>query len=118
VRGMGAHRLGGHLGSDVAGARPAPAGKQVVVRLGPSFEDVALKVFPQRRIGERELADLLALGEDRQPATLVVKVLELDLEQRALADPVVEQKPQGDPVPQRFLLGDDRAPLLVENVVR
>jgi hypothetical protein len=69
-----------------------------VVGLGFDFDDVAFEVKPERRVGDGQFADLLALREDRQAAALVVEVLELDRLQRALAQSVVEQQAQRDPV--------------------
>ena len=63
-------------------------------------------------IGDGQLADLLTLREDRQPAALVVEVLELDRLQSALAKSVVEQESERDPVSAAVLLRDDRAPLV------
>src|SRR5580704_1415043 len=51
-------------------------------------------------------------GEDRQALALVVEVLELDGLERALAQAVVEQQAQAQPVAQVGLLGDDRAALV------
>jgi hypothetical protein len=83
-----------------------------VRRGGLGVEDVALEVVPERGVGDREVADLLALGEDRQALADVVEVLELDGLQRALAQPVVEEEPEGDAVAQVVLAGDDRAALV------
>jgi hypothetical protein len=86
-----------------------------VARLGLDLdlEGMALEVEPERRLGDRELAHLLALGEDRQAPALMVEVLELDLLERALPKPVVEQEPQCDPVSQILCLGEDRPALIV-----
>jgi hypothetical protein len=73
---------------------------QEVVRLGLGVEDQPLEVVPERRVGDRQVAHLAALGEDRQPLADVVEVLELDRLQRPLAQRVVEQQPQRDPVAQ------------------
>jgi hypothetical protein len=64
------------------------------------------------RWGRGQLAHLLALREDRQALALVVEVLELDRLKRALAQAVVEQQAQAQPVAQVGLLGDDRATLV------
>ncbi len=62
--------------------------------VGPrfDFDDVAFEIEPERRVGDGQFADLLALREDRQGAALVVEVLELDGLQCALAQAVVEAK--------------------------
>jgi hypothetical protein len=54
------------------------ATKQVVVGLGLRVEDVALQVEPEVGVGDRQFADLLALGEDRQPSALMIEVFEPD----------------------------------------
>ncbi|HEV2974232.1 MAG TPA: hypothetical protein VGX69_04460 [Solirubrobacteraceae bacterium] len=70
------------------------------------------EVAPERAVGQGQLAHLLALREDRQALALVVEVLELDGLQCALAQAVVEQQAQAQPVAQVGLLGDDRAALV------
>jgi hypothetical protein len=52
---------------------------QEVLALSPGVEDQALQVVPERRVGDRQLADLAALREDRQPLADMVEVLEADL---------------------------------------
>ena len=80
--------------------------------LGFDVEDVVFEVVPEAAVGEGQLAYPLALREDRQAAALVVEVLELHRHQRALAQPVVEQQPQAQPVAQVGLLRDDRPALV------
>jgi hypothetical protein len=111
VRCVAAHRLGGIAAHADARDRALRA-EQVVRGLGFDVEDVVFKVVPERAVGERQLADLLALREDRQAAALVVEVLELDCLECALAQPVVEQQAQAQPVSEVGLLGDDRAALV------
>ncbi len=89
----------GFVGSLVTLARVAlHARHQVVVGLGFDFDDVPFEVQPEWRVRDGQFAHLLALREDRQTAALVVEVLELDGLQCALAQSVVEQQAQGDPV--------------------
>ena len=54
--------------------------------------DVTLEIEPERWLRNRQLADRLSFGEDRQTLALVVKVPELDAEQRALPEAVVEKE--------------------------
>ena len=93
MRAVAAHRLVGVAAHADAGDRALRA-QQVVRGLRADVEDVAFEVEPERAVGEGQLADLLALREDRQAPALVVEVLELDGLQRALAQPVVEQQAQ------------------------
>jgi site-specific DNA recombinase len=79
-------RVAGHLRS--VALHP---GHQVMVGLRFDFEDMPFEIQPERGVGDGQLADLLALREDRQPSALVVEVLELDGLERALAQVVVEQ---------------------------
>lgn len=95
------------------------SGHQEVCRLDLGVEDVALEVVPERRVRDRDVADVGALREDREALARVVEVLELDRLQRALAQPVVEQQTQRDAIAQLGLAGDDRAALTGrEGVVR
>jgi hypothetical protein len=55
-----------------ANGNPLVWAEQEVVRLGFGFEDVAFEVFPERQVGDRDFANLLTLGEDRQPTPLVI----------------------------------------------
>jgi hypothetical protein len=73
--------------------------EQVVVVPSTNVEDVPLQVFPEVGIRDWQLADLLALREDREALALVIEVLELDRAQGPLADAVVEQESQSDPIP-------------------
>jgi hypothetical protein len=51
------------------------AGQQVVAGLRLVLEDDSFEVEPEHGIVDRELADLLALREDRQAAAMVSKCL-------------------------------------------
>jgi hypothetical protein len=107
VKAVVAHRLVGvlkHLHLRVSGLavvaaedRLLPA-EQEVVGLGARLELELLEVVPERDVHDRELADALALGEDREPAAVRVEVLELDEAQGALAETVVQEQAQGDAV--------------------
>ena len=68
--------------------------EQVMVRLGLVLDDQLPEVVPEAGVRDRQVADLPALREDREPLAVVVEVLELDDPQRALAEPVVEQQPK------------------------
>jgi hypothetical protein len=91
--------------------RALPA-HEVVVRLGLDVEDVALEVEPERGVGDRQLAYLLSLGEDRDALAGMVDVLELDRLEGALSEAVIEQQAEGDPVPEIGLGRDDGPPLI------
>ena len=84
------------------------AGQQVVAGLRLVLEDDSFEVAPEHGIGDRELADLLALREDRQAAAVGVEVLELHRGEGAFAQPVVEEEAQGGAVAE-VLGGDDRS---------
>ena len=111
MRSVAAHRLVRVAAHADAGDRALRA-QQVVRGLRADVEDVVFEVVPERAVGDGQLADLLALREDRQALTLVVEVLELDGLERALAQAVVEQQTQAQAVAQVGLLGDDRAALV------
>ena len=51
---------------------------QVVVRLGLALNDETPEVVPDPSVGDRQVADLTALREDREPLSMVIEVLELD----------------------------------------
>jgi hypothetical protein len=73
VQAVVAHRL---VGERALRGRCPSALHQVVVALGFGVEDQPLEVVPERRVGDRHVADLAALREDRQPLADVVEVLE------------------------------------------
>jgi hypothetical protein len=49
-----------------------------MVRLGLRLDDQPPQVVPEPRMWDRQVADLAALREDREPLSVVVEVLELD----------------------------------------
>jgi hypothetical protein len=89
------------------------AAQQVVMGLRLHVEDQALEVEPEVLVGDRQLAHLAALRHDEgQPPPLVIEVPVLDAPQRPLADPVIEQQPQRDPIPKVIVSGKQPGPIL------
>jgi hypothetical protein len=62
--------------------------EEVVVRLRLGLHDQAPDVIPEARVGDRQLAYLLGLGEHGQAFPVVVEVPELDGLQRSFAEAV------------------------------
>jgi hypothetical protein len=90
--------------------------KEVVLRTSFLFDDQSTELIPKRRIGNRYLANPLALREDRQSLPVMVEVLELDALERAFAEPEVDEEEDREPIPHVLLRGDDRPPLIFGEV--
>jgi hypothetical protein len=80
----------------------------VAGRLSLHVDDELPEVVPEAGVGDWEVADLPALREHREPLSIVVEVLELDALQRALAESVVEQKPERQFVAEVGVRREDR----------
>ena len=91
----------------------ARARHEEMVWLRSGVEDMALEIGPERWSRDRDVAHLPALRGDRQAPALIVEVLDLDRSQCTLAQAVVEQQAQSDPIAARVLLRDDCSALVV-----
>ena len=64
--------------------------EQEFIRIRGPVENVPLELKPQLGVHDRQVADLSALAEDREPASVVV--LELDADELALAGSEAEKQ--------------------------